>query len=220
MVVERIIMNQFSLEEDSEISVTKTHAEIIEMIEEIKKYENKFQKFDLEIIESDKELIDLEPEILEFTEVENDIVHFVEIDKDKLEQFGLVQPDQRKQKKKVKKRIKFRFLNPKKKDENKIGEVRVINPTIFKLRINKEGKLINTELKAPKIPPKSKKGKFLKKISIKKGKKSKTETSEEKQKTSKIKEGLRKLGRLKKAIPTKSKKENKSEKIEESGEEE
>ena len=217
MVVERIIMNQFSLEEDSEISVTKTHAEIIEMIEEIKKYENKFQKFDLEIIESDKELIDLEPEILEFTEVENDIVHFIEVDKDKLEQFGLVQPDQRKQKKKVKKRIKFRFLNPKKKDENKIGEVRVINPTIFKLRINEEGKLINTELKAPKVPSNSKKGKFLKKISIKKGKKSKTETSEEKQKTSKIKEGLRKLGRLKKAIPTKSKKENKSEKIEESG---
>jgi len=208
-------MNQFDFEEDNEISFTKTHAEILEMIEEIKKYENKFQKFPLEIIESDEELIDVEPEEIEFTEIENDIVHFIEVDQDKLEQFGLVKLNQGKQKKKVKKRIKFRFVNPKKKDENKIDEIRVNNPTIFKLRFNKEGKLINTELKAPKTPPNTKKGKFLKKIRIKRGKKSKKEISEEKEKTSKIKGVLSKLGRLKKAIPTKSNKEKKSEKTEE-----
>jgi hypothetical protein len=203
MVVERINMGQLNLGKENEITITKTHAEILEMIEEIKHYENKYKENDFELTNFDEDVVDFDSDIQGINEVEKNIVHFVEIDKNKLEQYGLVRSSHHK-KKKTKKRIRCRFF---KKKNSKIKEIKTINPTIFKLRINNEGNLINTELKEAIPPAKSKKSSILKKINIKILKKSKKEKSKNKSKKLKFKGSLGKLSKLKKAIPNIGKKQ-------------
>ena len=188
MVVERINMGQLKLEKENDIIVTKTHAEILEIIEEIKDFENKFSDFDTEFITSDEDLIDVDLDIFD-----DEIIRFVEVDKFKLEEFGLDRSEPFMNKKRSKKRIRIRYGKNK-----EIDKIKTIHPTIFRLRFNREGKLINPDLIKKKPEIKSKKSSILNKIKIKKGKKQKEETTEDKSKFSKFKSGF---GKLKKAIP-------------------
>ena len=202
MVVERYYMDDLDLDKDNNIFVTKTHAEILEILEDIKEYEKKFQDIDLELFTPDNELIEVEDQ-LEFIDLESEEQNFIEIDNEKLDEFGLDPKSLIKSTKKTKKRIRFRSFKSKK---NKIEEKKeLISPTTFKLRLNKDGKLVNIDLK--ESSDKTKTPSFLKKIIPIKGKKGKEKGSSEKEsKGSKIKGVFGKIGKLKKAIPNKKKK--------------
>ena len=207
-------MGQLNLGKESDINLTKTHAEILQSIDEIKDFETRFQEYDLNKTNFDEDLVDVGSDIIEFKEIEKDIPNFVELDKEKLKKFGLIKSDYIKRKK-IKKTIRFRSIKKKKTVLKTEDEIKTINPTTFKLRINKEGKLINTDLKEIKPQSKTKKSSILKKINFKKLKNLKKKTSDEKSKKPKLKGGFSKLGRLKKAIPTKTKKQEKKEETKE-----
>ena len=64
MVLRDNSMNELDFEQDNTIFFTKTHEEILEIIEEIKRFEKKYQIYDLK--ESDLDI--------EFIEVEQDVV--------------------------------------------------------------------------------------------------------------------------------------------------
>jgi len=208
MVVEGNHMDDLNFEKDINISSIKTHAEILEMLENIKEYEKKIQDLNIESIGIDDELIDVQDQ-LKFIDLESEEIDFIEIDNDKLKQFGLDKNSFIKNGKKHKKRIRFRLFNHKKEKFKDKTSIEIKNPTIFKLRLNKEGKLINLDLK--ESVKKEKKHSLFKKLNFKKGKKiEEKETSEKISRGSKIKGAFGKIGKLKKAIPNKRKKEEKT----------
>ena len=120
-------MNKSDLDCSDTNSIKKTHKEIIEMLEEIKDFENNFVEFDIQKPAVEEELIEIEYET--FKEIEPELITFKEVEekKPKLE------------------------IKRKKVVEEKI--VKPITPTTFRLRINKEGNLENIDLIKPK--PKS-----------------------------------------------------------------
>jgi len=181
----------------------KTHEEIIQMIEEIKQIENIFNEFEIEKEGPQEELIEVEEEILEeFTPIDT------EIDKTGLK----------------------KWLDGKK--EDKPDSI----PATFKIRFNESGELVNLDFRKSKVKSEGKtkkaikfdfkklKGKFKRKGKKDEGK---SEESGEKPKKSKekrdkssrfsgLKSKLGGIGKLKRVIPSKKKKEETEEKGEES----
>ena len=87
-------------------------------------------------------------------------------------------------------------------------------PTVFRIRFTEDGKLENIDLKKPK--PKKEFRFSLKKIKSKKRvDKKESKSNAEKSKISKLKDGLKKIGKLKKVIPSRNKQEEEPEESEE-----
>ncbi|UCF49341.1 MAG: hypothetical protein JSU91_06215 [Thermoplasmatales archaeon] len=176
-------MNDPDLNRLNNSSITKTHEEILEMLEEIKEFEKKYGELGYEGSVIGEDLTELEyvtfeeiePELPIFNEIEPELLIFKEIEK--------VKP------KRIKK-IKFKINFDKFRKKGKIEKIdRPLKPTTFRLRINKEGKLENIDIKKPQ--PR-------KKINIRFRKKDKGEakSTEEKSKFEKLKSGLFKIKRL------------------------
>ncbi len=203
-------MDDLNSDKNNSINLIKSHAEILEIIDEIKELEKKFQDYEIEKINFDEELIEVDDDHIDFVDLDGGEINFIEIDQDKIKQFGLDNNSLVKNKKKPKKRIRLRLFKSKDKDFKEEIKYEIRNPTIIKLRVNDEGKLVNLDLK--ESTQKSKQSSFLKKISLRRGKKTEEkEPSEKKSKGSKLKGSLGKLGKLKKAIPGKGKKEKTAE---------
>ncbi len=147
----------------------KTHEEILKIIEEIKEFENKFQEYDLSETQSEEELIEVDDQLVEFVEV-------IPIKKE--------EP----RKRVISKRQKVK--------ENIQKEIK---PTIFHLRLNKDGKLENIDIKKP--PAKKKSG-----FKLRRKKKEKGETKEKNDKKTKLSKFKGGFNKLKKAIPSRKKK--------------
>lgn len=160
-------------------SPARTHKEILQLLEEIKEFEKKFGEYDLETIEVDEEIIEVEHEE---PKKEEPVPPVEEIKKPKLKE-------------------KLKKLKPK----HDVKKEKLVTPTTFKLRFNEEGKLENIDIKKFKSKPKTKRHLKLRKSKVEKKEKTEGEVKEETSRLSKLKGGLSKLGRLKKAIPTKSK---------------
>jgi len=204
-------MDELDSEQDNTISFAKTHEEILEMIEEIKKLEKKFIGYDFEETE------------VEFIAVDEDVVEFIEVEEDKLEQFESTPIEQETKKPGLKEKLKIsRIFKARPKVQKEDAEEKPITAATFKIRFNEAGELVNIDLKKPKSRPESKKRFDLKKIMIRrKGKTEKkekaeetekeAETTEKKSKISKLRGGLGKIGMLKKAIPHRRKKKGEKE---------
>jgi len=174
-------MDETEFNELTNSSITKTHEEILKMLEEIKEFEKKYGVS--ESVESilEKELPDFE--YVKFEEIEPDMVYFKEVEKkpnifEKIKKF----------------KIDFKFLRKK---ELKIGFQSPKNPTTFRLRLNKEGILENIDIKKPQPKKKIK-------FSFRKKEKKEIENLEGKSRFLKIKNGLSKIRRI---IPRRGKNE-------------
>lgn len=178
---------------DSDI---KDHFEILQIIDEIREFENNFVDFKGETVE----------------ETENITQDLIEVDPEGIEEVVLDEEVLQESDKKF-----FKFLKEKEKKEPK---PRV--HTTFKMRFNEERKLVNLDFKQPKIKKKrsESKSKFNLKKFIPSRKKENEETSDKSESSSKasklkgLKGGLGKLSKLKKVIPNKksSSEESKEEK--------
>ena len=193
-------MGESNSEQESTSSITLTHEEILEFIEEIKEFEKKFQEHGLK--ESEGEV--------EFIEIEKDIVEFAEVEQDSSEQIEFIPVVGETKKPELKKSLKnSQISKPRYEVQKEKIEEKAIDHATFKIRFNEEGELVNIDLKKHKPKPESKKSfdlKKLKKLRVKrKGKTEKTgaetETIEKKSKISKLKGGLSQIGKLKRVIP-------------------
>ena len=66
-------MGVLNLRQEANFSDIKVHDEIHDLFKEIKEFEKKFEKFNIEKIELKEELIEFEPEILEEFQIVEDI---------------------------------------------------------------------------------------------------------------------------------------------------
>lgn len=203
-------MGESNSEQESTSSITLTHEEILEFIEEIKEFEKKFQEHGLK--ESEGEV--------EFIEIEKDIVEFAEVEQDSSEQIEFIPVVGETKKPELKKSLKnSQISKPRYEVQKEKIEEKAIDHATFKIRFNEEGELVNIDLKKHKPKPESKKSfdlKKLKKLRVKrKGKTEKTgaetETIEKKSKISKLKGGLSQIGKLKRVIPYRGIKSEKTE---------
>lgn len=169
---------------DSEI---KSHSEILQLIDEIRIYEQNFVDFSTDLIEETKEE---EHELIE-----------IKHKKPSLEKHSF-------EKKMKAKRVKKKHKSLKKKQKKAKPKV----STTFKIGFDDGGELVNLDLKKPKTKQKGDKSKNkfnLKSIlPFKKKGKDNAEGSSDSPKSSKLKGGLGKLGKLKKVIPNKNKSSN------------
>jgi len=199
-------MDELDSEQDNTISLAKTHEEILEILEEIKKFEKKFIGHDFEETE------------VEFIEVEEDVVEFVEVEEDKLEQFEPIPIKEETKKPGLKEKLKInRIFKSRSEVQKEKVEAKPISAATFKIRFDDSGELVNIDFKKPK--PESKRRFNFSKLKIKRKRKNEktekeTETSEKKSKFSKLKGGLGKIGKLKKAIPHRGKKKEETEESE------
>ncbi len=170
-------MKSSDFEEISDSDI-KNHSEILQIIDEIRVYEQNFVDFNSELVEDKK---DIKKDLIE-------VDHEKNISEDD-ESIGELNNK------------KFSFL--KKTKENEKTKV----PTTFKIGFDEDGKLVNLDLKKPK-PKKddaSSKKKFSVKSLLPKRKKENEETKDDGSKSSKLKKGLGKLSKLKRVIPSKNK---------------
>jgi len=198
-------MPEPDLKDGDSLSKEQKHEKIQVLLDEIKGFEDKFPGYAVK-----------EPEIIEgeghFSDVsdgdstrdgEKELTSEMELEKSGLK------PKSR--------RFRIRIRRRKSKvgedltDAEVLTKVKEITPTTFRVGINESGKVVNLDLRKPKIKPKSesrfKKLAVLKdKLHRKKGGKTESEGTEEKSKASKFKGAFGKVGKLKKAIPHKSKK--------------
>jgi len=182
-------MDESDLNQLDNTSITKTHEEILKMLEEIKEFEKKYGEF-----EPKEPIVEKVPTNLEyetFEEIKPELVFFKEVEEKKSKLFEKF------------KKFKTRFG---KKVHREIPEIieKPITPTTFRLRINEEGKLENIDLKKPKPRPKIK-------LSFRKKDKKESEESEKKSKFEKIKTVLSKMKRI---IPKRKKEEEEPEESE------
>ncbi len=176
-------MNESDLNSLNKTSITKTHEEILEIIEEIKEFEKKYGEFETEDSIIGNELSELE--YVTFEEIEPDLVIFKEIEEKKTDIIN------------NKRKFKINFGKKRIKEEpDKIEKP--ISPTTFRLRINKEGILENIDIKKPKPRKKIK-------ISLGKKDKEESENTEGKSKIAKLINGLSKIKRI---IPKRGKEED------------
>jgi hypothetical protein len=173
-------MDEPELEENELSSIEKAQSQIRELINEIKEFEKKYDEYSYE-----------EPK-LEFIEVKDDVVEFVEIEPEPTDSFAEVEPES-------KSRFGFRRKSEVKKikSEGDLSELNEdIEPATFRIRLNDEGDLVNIDLNRPE-PKKTK---------------VKNEESEEESKAS----GLGRIfSRLRRAIPQKEETSEESEEDEE-----
>lgn len=182
-----------------DLSSVKTHAEIVELINELKNLEERYGEFvieDVEVSEESEELIEVEHSELEQPEQIGA--------KAEIKRPGLT--------KKLKKYKVFRI-----KVRNK-SDIKPVKSATFKIRFDNSGNLVNTDFRKiePKEPSKLKTKIVGKLPSLKrkgeKGKSESKEVQEKKSKVSKLKGGLGKISKLKNVIPSRGKKEKKSKK--------
>jgi hypothetical protein len=175
-------MDETDLNQIDNSSITKTHEEILEMLEEIKEFEKKYG-----VYETDKSIIDTEfseIEYVNFEEIEPDLVIFKEIKEKKANIIDRI------------KNLKFDFKKLRKKEapeETRLPK----NPTTFRLRINEKGVLENIDFKKPQPKKKIK-------INLRRKNKKEKESSEGKSKFGKIISGFNKIKRI---IPKRGKEE-------------
>lgn len=215
-------MAEISLEQEDKNETTgKTHKEILMMIKEIKVFEEKYEGYDItETSETvEEEFIEFEP------------VHFevIEPEPSKTGLNRILSLGKKKKSEQIEELVELeeylvQFEPVDEKSTEPMVEIR--RPTIFKIRFDTEGQLVNLGLKKPKAKPKKEpksktkiSGK-LKKLSFRK--KEKTEKPEELEtksegKLSKLKTGVGKISKIKNVIPRRGKK--KAETTEESKEE-
>lgn len=158
----------------------KSHDEILDLVDNIKRFEEGFAEFELETVEEVKE-------------------ELIEVDYKSLEpQQGLPEPEI------VDKPKKLKFL------KKKVKPIVEKPSATFRIRFNESGNLVNLDFKKPVPKPKKDKKKLsLKKILPGRKSKDKVEsdsTKEKSSKVSKLKGGLGKIGKIKNVIPNKSKK--------------
>ena len=162
--------------ENTSHSNIKDHSEILQIIDEIRVYEQDFVDFSTEILE----------------EVEDIKQDLIEIDHEEIISKEEVLSNQNEK--------KVSFLKKKEKESKpKI-------PTKFKIGFNEKGELVNLDLKKPKIKQEKEgtKGKFdLKRLIKKKGDAGAGDTSDSSSIISKLKGLKGRLSTLKKVIPNK-----------------
>ena len=203
-------MPEPDLGEGDTLSKERTHEKIQVLLDEIKEFEDKFPEYALK-----------EPEIIEGDVYPSDVLGEDSIkDGEKqltsemeLEKSGL-KPRSRK--------FSIRIRRKKSKtgedltDAEVLTKVKDITPTTFRVGFDESGKLVNLDLRKPKIKPKSE-SRFKKLVGLKnklhrkKGGKTESEGTEGKSKASKFKGAFGKIGKLKKVIPHKGKKKEKGE---------
>jgi len=200
----------------------KTHEEILEMIEEIKEFEKRFDLQDFGEFSTVEEWKEVEPD-REFREIEQE--RWTEVAPEITEEVKSIpiKSETELEKDKKRKNILFRIKRRSSSEVHKLK--REVKYATFKLRFDEQGDLVNTDLKKPK-PKEKTKSKF--KIPLKFRKKGKEEkTTESKEETpkeekegigSKLKGAFGNLGKLKNAIPGRGKKSE--EETEEASEEE
>ena len=202
-------MNELDSEQDNTIFFTKKHEEILEIIEEIKRFEKKYQTYDLKESDLDIEFIEVEQDVVDFIEVNEDIVEFSEVEQENLEKVKSISIV--KDIKKLGLKDKFIKIFP-----SKIGaeikqekiKQKDITPATFRIRFNENGELENIDLKKSKPKLKSEKHFIFKKFSFKRmenNEKTESKLVEKNSKISKLKGGLGRLGKLKKVIPSRKK---------------
>ena len=222
-------MYDLDFQQKEDYPITRSHEGILRLIEEIKDFEERFPEYYIgENHQIEDELIDVQKEsseitefietgdnTVEFIEVDSSIVEFVDLDSEPLDfEKTIDKPglDEKSQKKGLF-GIKIRS-----KSEAEIARLEKKVAT-FKLRFDQDGQLVNLDLKKSK-PSKNKsdsnkKSKFKLPLPKRKGKSNEKEpeAKEEKNKSkkSKLKGGLGKLGGLKRAIPSRGKKEENKE---------
>jgi len=211
-------MGNLNLEKDTNYSNTNPQDEIHQLFEDIKRFEKKYENFDIEKIDVKEQQIYVEPEISEEfqpfdvnekqIEAETELSEeFVELDEKvekidfKAETLTEFQPiEDIEESKKPKFKFKIRKLKPRTEVEK--GKIeKPINPTTFRFRFNDEGKFENIDLKKSKLKIKTKKPFSLKAIKIRKKTKTDSQDEEKNLRFSKLKTGLAKLKRV---IPNKS----------------
>ena len=210
-------MNELDSEQDNTISFTKTHKEILEIIEEIKIFEKKYQVYDLNETDLEIEFIEVEQDAVEFIEVNEDIIEFIDVENEKLEKFKSLSID--KDLKKFGLIDKFIKILPTK-IGSEVNQEKITHndytPATFRIRFNENGELENIDVKKSKPKIKSEKRFILKKLRFKRmGKNEKTETKpiEKNSKISNLKGSLSRLGKLKKVIPSRKKELEETEEI-------
>lgn len=175
-------MDKTDLDSIDNSSITKTHEEILKMLEEIKELEKKYGIYNPEEHIIGTELS--EYEYVKFEEIEPDLLIFKEIEEKKSNIFEKL------------KNFKLDFKSIRKQEETE--KIHILkNPTTFRLRLNKEGILENIDIKKPQPRKKIK-------ISFRRKGKTKSEGSEGKSKFGKI---TNVLGRIKRIIPKRGKEE-------------
>lgn len=193
--------------EQEQIAPVKTHEEILELIEEIKEIEREFDNFELEM-PSDQKWEPVKPEII--VEEAQPIPIKSEIEEGKKKKHAL-----------------FRIKRRSKPEVQRIKRQRQY--ATFKLRLDEQGNLINLDFRKPEPRSKKSKGKFKIPFNLKKlrrrGKEETesteaTPTEEKKGIGGKLKGVLGGISKLKNVIPGRGKKTEKSEKAEETSEEE
>ena len=186
------------------LSKGQKHEKIRALLDEIKGFEDKFPGYAIK-----------EPEILEEEGHFGDVIERDSAKDSEKELKSEMELEKRGLKTKSR-RLRIRIRKKKSKvvedlkDDEVLTKVKDITPTTFRFGVDENGKLVNLDLRKPKIKPKSE-SRFKKltglkgKLRRKKGGKTELEVTEEKSKTSKFKGALDKVGKLKKAIPHKSK---------------
>jgi hypothetical protein len=175
-------MDETDLNQIDNTSITKTHEEILKMLEEIKEFEKKYGIYELEETIIEKESLDFE--YVKFEEIKPDLVYFKEVEEkkpnilDKIKKF----------------KIDFKLFRKKEVTE-KIQKP--TNPTTFRLRVNQDGVLENIDIKKPQPKKKIR-------LSFKRKGKKQSDSSEGKTKLSKI---TNVLGKIKRIIPKRGKEE-------------
>ncbi|RLF92592.1 hypothetical protein DRN50_08675 [Thermococci archaeon] len=189
-------------------SDVKTHEEILELLDEVKRFEKEFEDFEVaprSEVEEKEEFIEVEHETTTIDTVKP------------------IPLKTREKKAKHKKRFRHPIFRIKFRTRAEVKKLREEKKAAtFRIRFDEEGKLVNLDIKKPK-PSKEKPKKlslkklFVLKKLIKRGK-GETEETETKSKPegegskfSKLKGGLSKLSKLKGIVPGRSRKEKKSE---------
>jgi len=186
----------------------KTHEEILELLDEVKRFEKEFEDFEVaprSEVEEKEEFIEVEHETTTVDTVK------------------LIPLKTKEKKAKYKKRFRHPIFRIKFRTRSEVKKLREEKKAAtFRIRFDEEGKLVNLDVKKPK-PSKEKPKKlslkklFVLKKLIKRGKgeteetETKSEPEGEGSKFSKLKGGLGKLGKLKGIIPGRLKKEKETE---------
>lgn len=186
-----------------------SHEHIEELIEDIKTFEKKYPLYDVkqpEKVKSEEfeleieKTVDSDVDLLSKTEVTGKIKKFFKTKKRNISE---------KKTGDLHNKSLFPKISIKRKKETTQTEKtekkgKVVKPNVFRIGYNDSGELVNLDLKKKEFTEKSKgKKNFFKKLfKFKKGEEQKSEEAED-EKTSKIKNVLGKIGKLKNAIPFK-----------------
>jgi hypothetical protein len=188
--------------EQAQFEPVKTHEEILDMIEEIKEFERKFEKQDFGETTTIQEWTEFQPK-QEFQESSRE--RWIEVNPEITEEKKHIpiKAETEFEKDKKKKNLLFRIKRRSSSEVRKLKREKKY--ATFKLRFDQKGDLVNVDLNKPKPKKEKTKSKFKNPFKLKR--KRKEETKEESPKNegkgigSKLKGVFGNLGKLKNAIP-------------------